>query len=383
MLHLFLLVILLAAGCNDPAPGGGGSTPIVVFNDPYASLDETARAWLTDPKEEGRLALLRQSETYLQAHPGSSWALYLLAYALEQGPDPTAARGALARMEPDFIAAYEHFFRHRPTELRVYFDFNALERCLRQEGRLLPEGPGLQRGGHQVRGQWSCGGLTLDLDTRPADHRLFQRLAHPDNDMLRVAAWSDDGEPSTPEELGRMLGIQEGMRVLDLGAGHGYFTFPFARLVAPGGQVLAVEIDEVMLDFLEERKAREAADDVTLIRGRPKDVGVQAHVADLAFMCSVVFDIIPNDDGAGAPVQWDSATPLFESLLRALRPGGRLVVIDEYQARPDTPPKLDPQRVIETLEGVGFTFLRANDEFMPRMFLLQFQRPQTGDARQP
>jgi ubiquinone/menaquinone biosynthesis C-methylase UbiE len=56
----------------------------------------------------------------------------------------------------------------------------------------------------------------------------------------------------------KMLGahIQEGMTVMDLGCGMGYFTFGMALMVGPRGRVIAVDIQEKMLEVMKKRAIR-------------------------------------------------------------------------------------------------------------------------------
>ena len=53
-------------------------------------------------------------------------------------------------------------------------------------------------------------------------------------------------------------GLAPGMRVLDIGAGTGALTLVYARMVAPGGLVLAVDPNEAALAYLAEAAARES-----------------------------------------------------------------------------------------------------------------------------
>ena len=57
-----------------------------------------------------------------------------------------------------------------------------------------------------------------------------------------------------PRDLLQAAGITEGMTVVDIGCGTGFFTLPAAELVGPTGRVLALDIAPAMLDFLRDRK---------------------------------------------------------------------------------------------------------------------------------
>lgn len=56
-----------------------------------------------------------------------------------------------------------------------------------------------------------------------------------------------------PLALVREMGIQPGMRVVDLGCGAGFFTQALLETVGEAGRVVAVELQEPILAFLRER----------------------------------------------------------------------------------------------------------------------------------
>lgn len=106
-----------------------------------------------------------------------------------------------------------------------------------------------------------------------------------------------------------------GMRALDFGAGMGYFSLPLARLVAPSGRVVCVDVQEKMLSTLRRRAARQGLLDSieTVLCGpgawpRPADEGT--------FDLAVAFHVIHETPDAAAA---------FSDLATALKPGGRLV----------------------------------------------------------
>jgi SAM-dependent methyltransferase len=111
--------------------------------------------------------------------------------------------------------------------------------------------------------------------------------------------------------------LRPGMRVLDVGCGTGAITRGIAEAVGPGGSVVGVDRDPVLIE-----RARAAA----------------AAVANLRFECgdatglgyAGAFDVVT----AARTVQW-IADPerAIERLARAVAPGGRLVVLDYNHAQ--------------------------------------------------
>lgn len=79
----------------------------------------------------------------------------------------------------------------------------------------------------------------------------------------------------------KMLGpyVREGMTVLDIGCGMGYFSIGMARMVGPGGRVISVDIQDRMLAKLKRRADKEKVS--TVIEARlsgPNGVGVGEKV---------------------------------------------------------------------------------------------------------
>jgi len=67
-----------------------------------------------------------------------------------------------------------------------------------------------------------------------------------------------------PEQILRPY-VAEGITVLDIGPGMGYFSIPLARMVGPGGRVIAVDIQPKMLSALQKRAKRAAVDQRIII----------------------------------------------------------------------------------------------------------------------
>src|SRR5688500_6969492 len=70
-----------------------------------------------------------------------------------------------------------------------------------------------------------------------------------------------------PEQVMDALGIADGARVADLGAGGGYFTIRLARRVGPNGIVYAEDVQDEMLGSIERRIEREQLTNVKTVKG--------------------------------------------------------------------------------------------------------------------
>lgn len=138
-----------------------------------------------------------------------------------------------------------------------------------------------------------------------------------DNPMWRGSAGSD--------RLLDRLALRPGMTVLDIGAGPGRLSVPAARRVAPGGEVVALDIQPGMLDKL---RARAAAAGVTNIRTILGGAG-QGLVAREAFACALLVTVLGEIPDRKAALR---------EIYAALKPGGVLSVTEilldpHYQSR--------------------------------------------------
>jgi ubiquinone/menaquinone biosynthesis C-methylase UbiE len=134
------------------------------------------------------------------------------------------------------------------------------------------------------------------------------------------AAWQK------PAAVIRALGLAQGQTVADVGAGPGYFTLRLARAVGPAGRVFAVDPEPVMLEVLRRRLERAGLRQVTPVLGRVDDPSLPRAACDVVFLANAYHHL---RDG-----------PRFlQRLVRALKPGGRLINIDwERRETPVGPP---------------------------------------------
>jgi len=164
--------------------------------------------------------------------------------------------------------------------------------------------------------------------------------------------------------LVRNLPLADDDVVADVGAGTGYFSFRIAPAV-PRGEVLAVDIQPEMLAIIEDRGREEGVDNVRGVRGSITDPNLPVASVDLALIVDAYHEFShPREMAAG--------------LLRALRPGGLLVLV-EYRAEDPAVPikrlhKMSEAQARRELAAAGFEFVR-NEDFLPQQHFLVFRRP--------
>ena len=175
-----------------------------------------------------------------------------------------------------------------------------------------------------------------------------------------------------PAEVFDAMAVKPGHRVADIGSGSGYFTFRLAAKVGAEGKVYAVDIDQKAVDKVRQRKEREKLEQVEAILGESND----PH--------------LPNDLDSVLIVdsyhEFREFDRMMQAVFRALKPAGRLVIIDAES--PSGRPRTEYHRlhsipaviVLEELRRNGFVFKESRPgfydaEYGKKFYLLIFERP--------
>jgi ubiquinone/menaquinone biosynthesis C-methylase UbiE len=170
-----------------------------------------------------------------------------------------------------------------------------------------------------------------------------------------------------PDAVIAALAIRPGMRVADVGCGTGYFTVRLLRASAPGGTVLAVDVQQGMLDLLAKRLGPEERARVALRRNAPDRPLEPGDAVDLALCANTLYE-----------VEEARAAAFVKSMADGLGPGGRLAVIEWLPGKtrfgPPDAVRLAPRRVRELAEGAGLV-LEAEHDLLPMHSFQVFARP--------
>ncbi len=195
-----------------------------------------------------------------------------------------------------------------------------------------------------------------------ARHRQPEDLAQYLRDLDSPAR----DEYQKPAQVVEALKLTPGMAVVDLGAGSGYFTRRFAEVVGAEGTIYAVDVEREMLAYVERSLSqRTARAKVELILASPEDPKLPPASADLIFLCNVYHHL-------------EERTAYFTRLMPALRPGGRVAIIDFYHdersGNVGFPRRhlVARETVIEEMARAGYRLAREH-RFLPRQYFLEFE----------
>jgi ubiquinone/menaquinone biosynthesis C-methylase UbiE len=168
-----------------------------------------------------------------------------------------------------------------------------------------------------------CKGDAAADDVRPR----HARPAPAPGDLTEQARFDREREP---DRIIAALGLAPGMVVADVGAGTGLLTVHVAKAVAPGGKVVATDVDGAVLDMLESRITEAGLAGVVERRVVSGDApGLEPATYDAILLSEV-------DHYFSDRVAW------LRAALPALKPGGRLVITNRTYHRA---PALDAARV--------------------------------------
>ncbi|MCB1231886.1 MAG: class I SAM-dependent methyltransferase [Verrucomicrobiae bacterium] len=152
--------------------------------------------------------------------------------------------------------------------------------------------------------------------------------------------------------------------VADIGAGSGYFTFRMAPKV-PEGKVLAVDIQQEMLDFIEGRKKETGHENVETILGKVDDTRLPEGQVDAVLMVDAYHEFSHP---------WEMMT----SIVKGLKVGGRVILL-EYRGEDPTVPikplhKMTERQAVKEMKAVGLEHVETR-EFLPSQHFMIFRKP--------
>ena len=173
---------------------------------------------------------------------------------------------------------------------------------------------------------------------------------------------SEREDEEAPDIALNVLKIAKGSSVADIGAGSGYITVRLAARVGPTGRVYATDVQPQMLNILGRRLLDRKITNVTLIEGTFDDPKLPPAAVDLILMVDVYHEL-------------SEPQAMLRHLRAALKPGGRLVLLEYRKEDPMVPIKPEHKMSVAEakmeVEAEGFTLSKV-DEALPRQHILIF-----------
>ena len=183
---------------------------------------------------------------------------------------------------------------------------------------------------------------TVFLQTTTTDSTKYEtRLDHDPNGIGKFylgreiayvmthegAGWLDRRErdkEENPQKLVKALGLKKDEVVVDLGAGSGYYSLMMAPMVA---KVIAVDIQPEMLAIIDRKAKGSKISNIELLLAKEQDPGLKPSSVDTILLVDVYHELAyPRE--------------VTRKMIEALKPGGRIVLVEFRLEDPEVPIKL-------------------------------------------
>jgi ubiquinone/menaquinone biosynthesis C-methylase UbiE len=212
----------------------------------------------------------------------------------------------------------------------------------------------------------------------PAD--INKKLSNPDVDIQQfVKRFENEARDIYVKrrDITRAVGLRPGDAVADIGAGTGLFTQLFADQVGPKGIVYAVDIAPAFVKYIAEQAKQHGHQRVVkAVLNTPDSTELPAGSIDVAFLCDTYH-------------HFEHPEKMLASIHRALRSGGRLVIID-FDLRKDSSEfikhraRAAKEVYYREIAAVGFELIESKDApAIKDNFYAGFRRIQRKSQGQP
>jgi ubiquinone/menaquinone biosynthesis C-methylase UbiE len=166
-----------------------------------------------------------------------------------------------------------------------------------------------------------------------------------------------------PQKVVDLMALRPGDVVADIGAGTGYFSFRIAAKV-PDGKVLAVDIQPEMLHLLEDAAGKRGVKNVEPVLGKVDSPNLPESAVDVALFVDAYHE-------------FDHPREMMDGIVRALKPGGRVVLVEYRGEDPDVAikplHKMTEAQAKKEMAAVGLTHVRTFAD-LPRQHVMIFQK---------
>ena len=166
-----------------------------------------------------------------------------------------------------------------------------------------------------------------------------------------------------PDQVVENMNLEPDEVVADIGAGSGYFTFRIAQKV-PDGEVLAVDIQQEMLDLIEQRKAAGSGENIRTVLGAIDDPRLPENSIDAAIMVDAYHE-------------FSHPFEMIDGIHRALKPGGRIFLLEYRGEDPSVPirplHKMTEEQVVREMSVFGLEWTDTLD-FLPWQHMMIFTK---------
>jgi predicted methyltransferase len=154
-----------------------------------------------------------------------------------------------------------------------------------------------------------------------------------------------------PGDVIQALDLKQGSTVVDLGSGAGYFTLKLSGVVGARGRVIAVDLRRFSLVFLDLRALLHGGQNIQIVVGDPDDPHLPDNKVNSVLIANTYHELTVPES-------------ILRHMSQALRPGGRLVIVDRSEGGEQH--RISPDSVEMDLRKQGFEIMSRDDGFIKR-----------------
>jgi ubiquinone/menaquinone biosynthesis C-methylase UbiE len=171
----------------------------------------------------------------------------------------------------------------------------------------------------------------------------------------------------------REIQLKEGQCFLDLGCGSGDYALYAANIVGESGNVYALDRWEQTIDTLTQDVEAQGVKNIKIMHADITGaLPIENHCADVCFLATVLHTFHPLQD----------EKILFHEILRVVKPGGQVAIIECHKERRDFGPpehmRLSPEELEDILTPYGFEVIETLD--LGYNYLIRFQAGKKAES---
>lgn len=177
---------------------------------------------------------------------------------------------------------------------------------------------------------------------------LIERFESPERDAYQQ-----------PQKVLEFLGDIQGLTIMDIGAGSGYFSM---RLAEKGAKVIAADVDDTFQEFLQTRIKENNLNSIQTRKIPYDSPNLKAEEVDMVLIVNTYHHI-------------ENRPAYFTKVKKGTKPNGELVIIDFYKSEiPVGPPlshRLPIDVVVNELKKAGYTAFDVNVDLLPYQYIIK------------
>lgn len=174
-------------------------------------------------------------------------------------------------------------------------------------------------------------------------------------------AWKERDAWQKPGELIKLMNIQAGSQVADIGCHEGYMSYKLSKVVGDKGKVYAVDVDQSKLDKLKKSVEESATKNISVVRGEYDNPKLPDNALDAVIILDTYHEMDDHDK-------------ILEHIRAALKPGGKLLLCEPIaeqrrnlkRSEQEGKHELGMNFALDDLEKAGFKISFQKDPYIDR-----------------